>query len=81
MAIGRLMLAEASYELSADAETALRLSLAQGAAAPGFAHARSVRNAVEHARLRHANRIYEAVRCGAPATPRELMCIEAQDIA
>ena len=33
------------------------------------------------ARLRHANRIYEALRRGVTATPRELMRIEAQDIA
>jgi hypothetical protein len=81
LAIGRLMLSEASYELSADAEAALRAELARGAARPRFAHARSVRNAVERARLRHANRIYEAVRSGIAATPLELMRIEAQDIA
>jgi hypothetical protein len=81
MAIGRLMLDEASYELSGEASDALRKSLARGAGQPGFAHARSVRNAVEGARLRHANRIYEAVRDGAGATPAELMRIEAQDIA
>ncbi len=83
MAIGRLMLAEASYELSPEAEEALRgeLQRQRGAAGSGFAHARSVRNAVEHARLRHANRIYEAVRRGVTAGPRELTRIEAQDIA
>ena len=27
---------------------------------PRFAHARSVRNAIERARLRHANRVYDA---------------------
>ncbi len=80
MAIGRLMLSEASYELSPAAESALRVELARGAARPQFAHARSVRNAVERARLRHANRIYEALREGVTATPRELMRIEAQDI-
>ncbi len=81
MAIGRLMLSEASYELSPDAEAALHSELARGATRPLFAHARSVRNAVERARLRHANRIYEARREGSTATPRELMRIEARDIA
>jgi probable Rubsico expression protein CbbX len=80
MAIGRLMLDEASYELSPAAEAALWAQLERGAAAPGFAHARSVRNAVERARLRHANRIYDAMRSGSAATPRELMRIEAQDV-
>jgi probable Rubsico expression protein CbbX len=81
LAIGGLMLADASYELSPDAEHALRGSLERAARRPQFAHARTVRNAVERARLRHANRIYEGVRGGAPVTPRELMRIEAQDIA
>jgi probable Rubsico expression protein CbbX len=81
LAIGRLMLSEASYELSPDAESALRSTLARGAARPRFAHARSVRNAVERARLLHANRIYESVRHGIAATPLQLMRIEAQDIA
>ena len=81
LAIGRLMLGEAAYELSGDAEEALRLQLERAAARPQFAHARSVRNAVERARLRHANRIYEAVRAGVPATPRDLTRIEAHDIA
>jgi probable Rubsico expression protein CbbX len=80
LAIGRLMLSDASYELSPDAESALRAELAGAAGRPRFAHARSVRNAVERARLRHANRIYDAVRNGAAATPLELMQIEAQDI-
>jgi probable Rubsico expression protein CbbX len=81
MAIGTLMLGEASYELSSEAAAALRESLERGAGRPGFAHARSVRNAVERARLRHANRIYGAVRDGIDATPRQLSRIEAQDIA
>jgi probable Rubsico expression protein CbbX len=81
MAIGALMLNEDCYELSPGAEDALRLSLERGARDAGFAHARSVRNAVERARLRHANRIYDAVRDGIAATPRQLRRIEAQDIA
>ena len=46
---------------------------------PRFAHARSVRNAIERARLRQANRLYEAARDG-PLTLEELVQIEAQDI-
>ncbi|HEX3689234.1 MAG TPA: AAA family ATPase [Solirubrobacteraceae bacterium] len=80
LAIGRLMLSQASYELSPDAESALRAQLEHGAARPRFAHARSVRNAVDRARLRHANRIYEAMRDGVVATPLALMRLEAQDI-
>ncbi|HYZ80347.1 MAG TPA: hypothetical protein VE571_03715, partial [Solirubrobacteraceae bacterium] len=81
VAIGRLMLDEASYELSGRAEEALRAQLAFGASQPRFAHARSVRNAVERARLRHAGRIYEAARAGAQPTTVELMRLEAEDVA
>jgi hypothetical protein len=47
---------------------------------PRFAHARSVRNALERARLRHANRVYEAARDGHSPTLDELVRIEPQDI-
>jgi hypothetical protein len=47
---------------------------------PRFAHARSVRNGIERARLRHANRIYEMVRGGTEPTIEMLSQIEAQDI-
>jgi probable Rubsico expression protein CbbX len=81
LAIGKLMLTEASYELGPDAESALRLELAQGAQDPRFAHARSVRNAIERARLRHANRLYAAARAGAAPTATDLMRIESADVA
>jgi hypothetical protein len=48
---------------------------------PRFAHARSVRNGIERARLRHANRVYELVRTGAAEPTRYLLTqIEAEDI-
>jgi len=46
---------------------------------PLFAHARSVRNAIERARLRHANRIYEATLDGMLPTREDLVRIEPQD--
>ena len=80
LAIGKLMLNEASYELGPDAEAALRHELAEGARDPRFAHARSVRNAIERARLRHANRLYDAARDGAMPTATDLMRIETADV-
>ncbi|MGH2870838.1 MAG: AAA family ATPase, partial [Solirubrobacteraceae bacterium] len=80
LAIGRLMLCEASYELAADAEVALRAELEARAGDPRFAHARSVRNLIERARLRHANRIYEATRAGAQPTVADLARIEPIDV-
>jgi probable Rubsico expression protein CbbX len=57
VAIGRLMLERASYYLSSEAETAFRQYLAIRMQQPLFANARSVRNELERARLRHAHRL------------------------
>jgi len=55
--IGQVMLEQASYYLSADAEATFRDYLAGRMREPEFANARSVRNELEHARLRHAHRL------------------------
>ena len=55
--IGQAMLEQASYYLSADAEATFRDYLAGRMREPEFANARSVRNELEHARLRHAHRL------------------------
>jgi probable Rubsico expression protein CbbX len=78
--IGELMLAGQAYELSPDAEEAFREYIGLRMRQPRFAHARSVRNAIERARLRHANRIYDVARSGSPVTLEDLSRIEAQDI-
>jgi probable Rubsico expression protein CbbX len=55
--IGQVMLEQASYYLSADAEAAFRDYLREQMRQPEFANARSVRNDLDHARLRHAHRL------------------------
>jgi probable Rubsico expression protein CbbX len=55
--IGRLMLSRSSYYLSVGAETAFRDYLRLQQTQPRFANARSVRNELEGARLRHAHRL------------------------
>jgi len=57
VAIGRLMLEQASYHLSPEAEVAFREYLTRRMEQPRFANARSVRNELESARLRHAHRL------------------------
>ena len=57
VAIGRLMLERASYYLSGAAELAFRRYLTIRMQQPQFANARSVRNELERARLRHAHRL------------------------
>jgi Xaa-Pro aminopeptidase len=56
-AIGRLMLERSRYYLSEEAEAALSAHLTRQMAEPQFANARSVRNELERARLRHAHRL------------------------
>lgn len=78
LAIGRLMLDEQDYTLSPDAETALAEYLKRRMAQPRFSNARSVRNALERARLRHADRL---VSSGSNQLSKDdLMRIEAEDI-
>ncbi|MBV9095593.1 MAG: AAA family ATPase [Streptosporangiaceae bacterium] len=57
LAIGRLMLDRSSYYLSDEAAAAFRHYLSRRMRQPRFANARSVRNELEGARLRHASRI------------------------
>ncbi len=57
--IGILMIAQAGYQLSPAAGATFRDYLARRREQPRFANARSVRNAVERARLRHASRLFD----------------------
>ena len=80
LAIARLMLDAQCYEFAGDAETAFGAYLERRVEQPRFAHARSVRNALERARLRQAGRIYASARAGEAPTREALMRIEAEDI-
>jgi probable Rubsico expression protein CbbX len=80
LSIADLMLEADAYEVSPEGRTALREYLALRMHRPRFAHARSVRNGLERARLRHANRIYEAAKAGHAPTLAELVRIEPADI-
>lgn len=55
--IAELMTDQLGYSLSGDAQVALRQYLQRRIRQPWFANARSVRNAMERARLRHARRL------------------------
>jgi hypothetical protein len=76
--IGQLMLAQQNYRFSAAAEQAFRDYLEHRMRQPHFANARSVRNALDRARLRQATRLFESR--GGPLTPADLMTIEAEEI-
>ncbi len=58
--IGERMLAEQGYELSPEAGPTFQEYIERRRAQPHFANARSVRNAIERARLRQATRLVES---------------------
>jgi probable Rubsico expression protein CbbX len=77
MAIARLMVEQREYRLDGDAEVALSRYVERRVRQPRFANARSIRNAIDRARLRQAARLFDR---GGPLSRRDLVTIEAQDI-
>jgi probable Rubsico expression protein CbbX len=75
--IATRMLARMDYRLDADAAAALREYVALRRGQPNFANARSIRNALDRARLRQANRLFASA---APATREALQTITDGDI-
>lgn len=78
LAVADRMLAQLHYRLSPPARVALREYVALRVARPRFANARSIRNALDRARLRQASRLFAGM--GTPATRELLETIEADDI-
>lgn len=76
--IAKLMLEEQQYQLTPDAEIALGEYIRKRKEKPLFANARSVKNALDRARMRQANRIFDSR--GQVLTKKELVNLEAQDI-
>ena len=72
------MLGEQQYQLTPDAEKALSQYITKRKEKPLFANARSVKNALDRARMRQANRIFDSR--GQVLTKKELVNIEANDI-
>ncbi|HYB00714.1 MAG TPA: CbbX protein [Ktedonobacteraceae bacterium] len=77
LAIAQLMLAEQMYRFSPEALQAFEAYLVRRMDQPRFANARSVRNALDRARLRQANRLFAK---GGRISKIDLMTIEAEDI-
>ncbi len=75
--IAQRMLAQMGYRLDAEAGIALADYIARRRAQPHFANARSIRNALDRARLRQANRLFAQ---DAPVTREALSTIAAADI-
>jgi hypothetical protein len=78
LAISRLILAEENYRFSEEATTAFAEYIVRRMQLPFFANARSIRNAIDRARMRQANRLFK--RMGSRLSKLDLMTIEAEDI-
>jgi len=78
MAIARLLLDAQQYRFSTEAEQAFAEYITLRRQLPFFANARSIRNAIDRARLRQANRLF--ARLAEALTRDDLITIEAPDI-
>ncbi len=78
MRIAEIMLAEQSYRFSPEGRAAFERYLEARMRQPHFANARSVRNALDRARLRQAVRLFESR--GLALTPEDLVTIGPQEI-
>jgi probable Rubsico expression protein CbbX len=76
--IGKIMLEEQQYQLTKEAESVFLDYIKKRMEKPLFANARSIRNALDRARMRQANRIFESV--GRVLTKADLVTIIPEDI-
>jgi|TARA_B100000683_G_C12380440_1_gene511018 probable Rubsico expression protein CbbX len=76
--IAKLMLEDQQYRLTPEAEQALLEYVEKRAKLPLFANARTVGNAIDKARMRHANRMFTSG--DKILTKSDLVTIEADDI-
>jgi probable Rubsico expression protein CbbX len=77
MQIAQLMVEAQGYEISEDGSDALREYIGRRLERPRFAHGRSIRNAIERARMRQAMRLFDS---GRKLTEQDLITIEPDDI-
>nr|YP_010330128.1 putative rubisco expression protein [Porphyridium aerugineum]UNJ17844.1 putative rubisco expression protein [Porphyridium aerugineum] len=75
--IGKLMLQDQQYRISDEAETVVLDYIERRMKQPLFANARSMRNAIDRARMRQANRIFASG--NRVLTKADLVTLEAED--
>tara|TARA_B100000475_G_C14988937_1_gene311438 strand:- start:359 stop:1237 length:879 start_codon:yes stop_codon:yes gene_type:complete len=76
--IGRMILEEQQYKMTSEAETALLEYISRRSQMPLFANARTISNAIDTARMRHANRMFNSG--DKVLTKSDLVTIELEDI-
>jgi probable Rubsico expression protein CbbX len=77
MQIGQLMLDQQNYQFTDEAEKAFMEYIERRVERPRFAYGRSIRNAIDRARMRQAGRLYERRN---DLTREDLMTIDQEDI-
>ena len=77
--IAEKLLADQNYHLDTEAKEVMARYIDLRRNQPHFANARSIRNALDRARLRQANRIFESAT--GPVTAEQLCTISARDIS
>jgi len=78
LAIAKLILASENYRFSEEATEVFADYVVRRMQLPFFANARSIRNAIDRARMRQANRLFNGM--GSRLSKLDLMTIEAEDI-
>lgn len=78
LAIAQLIMASESYRFGEDAKAAFYEYIQRRMQLPFFANARSIRNAIDRARMRQANRLFSGT--GRLVSKTDLMTLEAEDI-
>ncbi len=78
LAIAKLMLAQMNYRFSPEAEEVFRDYIRRRMKMPHFANARSIRNALDRARLRQANRLF--ANRGRLLSREDLVTLQPEDI-
>jgi probable Rubsico expression protein CbbX len=78
--IAQLMAERMRYHFDEGGLATMRLYIEHRLHQPNFANARSIRNALDRARLRQANRLFARALKGAKASVDELTLIDAEDL-
>ena len=76
--IGRMILEEQQYRMTIEAEQALLTYIEKRAQLPLFGNARTISNAIDTARMRHANRMFNSG--DVVLTKADLVTIQVEDI-
>ena len=76
--IAQIMLAEQQYKITAEGEKVLLDYITLRKTQPLFANARSIKNAIDRARMRQANRIFES-KSNVELTKANIVTLDVQD--